>query len=93
MFISHWNLFDKMLSEILNFRYSCFQNRRPDFISIFMEKLVSWEAVSSRLGKAKARASERAREDEKRQEEDDGMNDTEAVEMYLDSENEESEAE
>ncbi|XVF54829.1 hypothetical protein PTKIN_Ptkin05aG0213100 [Pterospermum kingtungense] len=33
--------------------YLDFQNRRPDYISIFMEKLVSWEAVSSRLEKAK----------------------------------------
>ncbi|MCD7472545.1 Fibronectin type III and SPRY domain-containing protein 1 [Datura stramonium] len=29
--------------------YLDFQNRRPDYISIFMEQLVSWEAVSSRL--------------------------------------------
>lgn len=58
-----------------------------------MEKHVCWEAVSSRLEKAKARTAERAREDEKSQEEDDGMNDSEAVDMYLDSENEESEAE
>lgn len=56
-----------------------------------MENLVSWEAVSSRLEKAKARAAERAREDEKRQEEDDDVG--AAVEMYLASENEESEAE
>ncbi|KAG5600396.1 hypothetical protein H5410_031766 [Solanum commersonii] len=29
--------------------YLDFQNRRPDYISVFMEKLISWEAVSSRL--------------------------------------------
>ncbi|XP_047270719.1 superoxide dismutase [Fe], chloroplastic isoform X1 [Capsicum annuum] len=34
--------------------YLDFQNRRPDYISIFMEKLVSWEAVSSRLKTATA---------------------------------------
>ncbi|KAA8533939.1 hypothetical protein F0562_031456 [Nyssa sinensis] len=39
--------------------YLDFQNRRVDYISIFMEKLVSWEAVSSRLETAKARAAEK----------------------------------
>uniref|UniRef100_A0A3Q7GUW9 superoxide dismutase n=1 Tax=Solanum lycopersicum TaxID=4081 RepID=A0A3Q7GUW9_SOLLC len=34
--------------------YLDFQNRRPDYISIFMEKLVSWEAVSIRLKAASA---------------------------------------
>ncbi|PIN12428.1 Manganese superoxide dismutase [Handroanthus impetiginosus] len=34
--------------------YLDFQNRRPDYISTFMEKLVSWDAVSSRLEAAKA---------------------------------------
>ncbi|XP_011076548.1 superoxide dismutase [Fe], chloroplastic [Sesamum indicum] len=38
--------------------YLDFQNRRPDYISTFMEKLVSWDAVSSRLEAAKARALE-----------------------------------
>ncbi|XP_020222425.1 superoxide dismutase [Fe], chloroplastic isoform X1 [Cajanus cajan] len=34
--------------------YLDFQNRRPDYISVFMDKLVSWDAVSSRLEEAKA---------------------------------------
>ncbi|KAI9082856.1 hypothetical protein K1719_035186 [Acacia pycnantha] len=33
--------------------YLDFQNRRPDYISVFMEKLVSWDAVSKRLEQAK----------------------------------------
>lgn len=33
------------------------QNRRPDYISIFMENLVSWDSVSSRLESAKAGAA------------------------------------
>ncbi|KAK8657859.1 hypothetical protein V6N13_036078 [Hibiscus sabdariffa] len=37
--------------------YLDFQNRRPDYISTFMEKLVSWEAVSARLEKAKVQAA------------------------------------
>ena len=37
--------------------YLDFQNRRPDYISTFFEKLVSWEAVSSRLEKAKVLAA------------------------------------
>lgn len=43
--------------------YLDFQNRRPDYISTFMEKLVSWDVVSSRLEKAQARAAEREREE------------------------------
>jgi len=30
------------------------QNRRPDFIQTFMDKLVSWDAVSDRYAKATA---------------------------------------
>ncbi|KAF8008810.1 hypothetical protein BT93_K2455 [Corymbia citriodora subsp. variegata] len=37
--------------------YLDYQNRRPDYISIFMEKLVSWEATSSRLEVAKSQAA------------------------------------
>lgn len=74
--------------------YLDFQIRRPDYISIFMEKLVSWEAVSSRLEIAKARATERE-EEEKRKKEDKevGNSDNEAVEMYVDSKSDDSEAE
>lgn len=60
-----------------------------------MEKLVSWEVVSSRLEMAKAQAEERAREDERKRidEEEEEFGDTEMAEMYLDSESDESEAE
>lgn len=71
------------------------QNQRANYVSIFMEKLVSWEVVSSRLEMAKARAEERAREDERkrREEEEEEFGDPEMAEMYLDSETDESEIE
>ncbi|CAH9113039.1 unnamed protein product [Cuscuta europaea] len=55
--------------------YLDFQNCRPDYISVFMEKLVSWEAVGSRLDAAKARVLEREVEEEKRRAEEEGQND------------------
>lgn len=59
-----------------------------------MEKLVSWEAVSSRLEIAKARASEREQEEErKKRDEAERKADKEAVEMYVDSGTDDSEAE
>eukprot|EP00262_Sarcandra_glabra_P010597 TRINITY_DN25895_c0_g1_i1.p1 TRINITY_DN25895_c0_g1~~TRINITY_DN25895_c0_g1_i1.p1 ORF type:complete len:307 (-),score=64.52 TRINITY_DN25895_c0_g1_i1:300-1220(-) len=73
--------------------YLDFENRRDDFVSTFMEKLVSWETVSSRLEMAKARAAERAREEERREQEEEDMVYDEAVEMYLDSDVDSSEAE
>lgn len=70
------------------------QNRRADYVSIFLEKLVSWEVVSDRLDVAIERAAERAREDETRRQEDDAaVTHSEAVEMYLDSDTDDSEAE
>ena len=35
------------------------QNRRPDYISIFMDKLVSWDAVNARYEAAKAAVAEK----------------------------------
>lgn len=60
-----------------------------------MEKLVSWEAVSSRLEIAQFQAAERDKEaEQKRKEEDDTtFAGSEATEMFLDSETEDSEAE
>lgn len=59
-----------------------------------MEKLVSWEAVSSRLEMAKAQAAEREREEwKRREEEEENTADDLATEMYLDSDSDESEAE
>ncbi|PON92464.1 Manganese/iron superoxide dismutase [Trema orientale] len=37
--------------------YLDFQNRRPDYISLFVEKLVSWDSVNARLEAAKAQAA------------------------------------
>ncbi|KAL6008547.1 Superoxide dismutase [Asimina triloba] len=68
--------------------YVDYENRRVDYVSVFMEKLVSWEVVSSRLEMAKARAAERAAEEERKQkeEEDDEKDmEDEPVEMYLES--------
>ncbi|XP_015877712.2 superoxide dismutase [Fe], chloroplastic isoform X1 [Ziziphus jujuba] len=75
--------------------YLDFQNRRADYISIFMEKLVSWEAVSSRLEIAKARAVEREREEElrKREREQAKASESEGVEMYVDNNSDDSESE
>ncbi|XP_010942991.1 superoxide dismutase [Fe], chloroplastic isoform X1 [Elaeis guineensis] len=68
--------------------YLDYENRRADYVSIFIEKLVSWDIVSSRLDIAMARAAERAREDERRRQEDDvEITNSEAVEMYVDSDN------
>lgn len=60
-------------------------------MSVFLEKLVSWEVVSSRLEMAMARASDRAKQGDGNEENE--MSDGEAVEMYLDSESDDSEAE
>lgn len=58
-----------------------------------MEKLVSWDVVSSRLEIAMERAAERAREKDTKEENEHIQGDDEGEEMYLDSENEDSEAE
>ncbi|KAL7588769.1 superoxide dismutase [Fe], chloroplastic [Lactuca sativa] len=42
--------------------YLDFENRRPDYISVFLDKLVSWEAVSLRLEAAKVLVAEREKE-------------------------------
>lgn len=74
--------------------YLDFQNHRADYISIFLEKLVSWEAVSSRLEIAKARATQQEEEEQRKRDEEEGKtSDNEPVEMYLDSESEDSEVE
>ncbi|XP_004508271.1 superoxide dismutase [Fe], chloroplastic [Cicer arietinum] len=69
--------------------YLDYQNRRPDYISVFMNKLVSWEAVSSRLEQAKAVIAEREREEErKRREEEEKSTTSEATptpEIFADS--------
>ena len=62
----------------------CFaQNRRVEYINTFMEKLVSWETVSTRLESAMARAAQR--EQEGSDTEDEEKPDEEEPEVYLDS--------
>ncbi|KAF5456198.1 hypothetical protein F2P56_025705 [Juglans regia] len=74
--------------------YLDFQNHRPDYILLFIEKLVSWEAVSSRLEIAKARDAEREGEEErKKRAEEEKMADSKGVEMYLDNDTDNSEVE
>nr|CAD1830032.1 unnamed protein product [Ananas comosus var. bracteatus] len=69
-------------------------NRRADYVSTFLDKLVSWEVVSSRLENAINRATERAKADEKRRQDDDvEATSRKPVEMYLDSDNDDSETE
>ncbi|CAN6461205.1 unnamed protein product [Victoria cruziana] len=41
--------------------YLDYQNRRPDYVSVFLEKLISWDAVSARLEAAEAKAVEKAK--------------------------------
>ncbi|WOL04559.1 iron superoxide dismutase [Canna indica] len=45
--------------------YLDYENRRDEYVAVFLEKLVSWEVVSHRLDIAIKRAADRAREDEK----------------------------
>ncbi|WZZ20752.1 hypothetical protein YC2023_122139 [Brassica napus] len=59
------------------------ENRRAEYINIFMEKLVSWETVSTRLESAMARAAQR--EQEGTYTEDEENSEDEEPEVYLDS--------
>nr|AAC63378.1 iron superoxide dismutase [Zantedeschia aethiopica] len=74
--------------------YLDYQNRRPDFVSTFMDKLISWEAASARLEAAmaqaaEAQAAERAREEEERRKEEEEDEETRDdggdMKMYVDS--------
>ncbi|XP_073125455.1 superoxide dismutase [Fe], chloroplastic-like isoform X5 [Henckelia pumila] len=74
--------------------FQILQNRRPDYISIFMEKLVSWDVVSLRLEAAKAQAAEWEREElKKRENEETDGSISEAAEVYLESDADDAEAE
>ncbi|XP_020865907.1 superoxide dismutase [Fe] 2, chloroplastic isoform X2 [Arabidopsis lyrata subsp. lyrata] len=63
--------------------YLDFENRRAEYINTFMERLVSWETVSTRLESAMARAVQR--EQEGTETEDEENPDDEEPEVYLDS--------
>ncbi|XP_024991353.1 superoxide dismutase [Fe], chloroplastic [Cynara cardunculus var. scolymus] len=72
--------------------YLDFENRRPDYILTFLDKLVSWETVSSRLEAAKVRVAE----SEKEMAEIDADEDLDTIEpedtdMYFGSEAEDAE--
>ncbi|GFP89408.1 pentatricopeptide repeat-containing protein at1g02060 chloroplastic [Phtheirospermum japonicum] len=71
--------------------YLDFQNRRPDYISTFMEKLVSWDAVSSRLEAAQTLVAEREKEEERIKTDYEDEQALEARKMYS-SDGDESEA-
>ncbi|KAL0734340.1 hypothetical protein Bca4012_010550 [Brassica carinata] len=62
--------------------YLDFENRRAEYINIFMEKLVSWETVSTRLESAMARAAQGEQEGTDTEDEE---NLDEEPEVYLDS--------
>ncbi|XP_010432693.1 PREDICTED: superoxide dismutase [Fe] 2, chloroplastic-like [Camelina sativa] len=59
------------------------KNRRAEYINTFMEKLVSWETVNTRLEAAMVRATQREQEGTDTEEE--ANPDDEEPEVYLDS--------
>nr|ARX97647.1 iron superoxide dismutase [Kandelia obovata]ARX97650.1 iron superoxide dismutase 3 [Kandelia obovata] len=83
-----WDYYPLLTIDVWEHAYYLdYQNRRPDYISVFMEKLVSWEAINHRLQIAKAQATERENE-EKRKREEEEMNAVygQAAGMYVDPE-------
>ncbi|KAM7491802.1 hypothetical protein LguiA_034723 [Lonicera macranthoides] len=74
--------------------YLDFQNRRIDYIATFMDKLVSWEVVSSRLEIAMDKTTRRESEEQKRKEEEDRQKaGREFKEMYMESDGDDSDLE
>ncbi|XP_021744707.1 superoxide dismutase [Fe], chloroplastic-like isoform X2 [Chenopodium quinoa] len=58
-----WDYYPLLTIDVWEHAYYLdFQNRRPDYISIFMENLVSWDAVNARYEAAKSLATERGKE-------------------------------
>ncbi|XP_021753935.1 superoxide dismutase [Fe], chloroplastic-like [Chenopodium quinoa] len=58
-----WDYYPLLTIDVWEHAYYLdFQNRRPDYISIFMENLVSWDAVNARYEAAKSLAMEREKE-------------------------------
>ncbi|XP_054822028.1 superoxide dismutase [Fe], chloroplastic-like [Prosopis cineraria] len=85
-----WDYYPLLTIDVWEHAYFLdFQNRRLEYISVFMDRLVSWEAVSLRLEQAKAQVAEREREDERkrREEEEETLTPREATteEIYPDS--------
>ncbi|XP_028804279.1 superoxide dismutase [Fe], chloroplastic isoform X1 [Neltuma alba] len=85
-----WDYYPLLAIDVWEHAYFLdFQSRRPEYISMFLDKLVSWDAVSFRLEQAKAQVAEREREDERkrREEEEETLTPREATteEIYPDS--------
>ncbi|TKY44458.1 Superoxide dismutase of Fe 2 [Spatholobus suberectus] len=82
-----WNYYHPLLTiDVWEHAYYIdFQNRRPDYISVFMDKLVSWDAVSSRLEQAKALIVERERENERKRREEKLTSSEATAEIYSDN--------
>ncbi|XP_042432072.1 superoxide dismutase [Fe], chloroplastic-like [Zingiber officinale] len=88
-----WNYAPLLAVDVWEHAYYLdYENRRADFVSVFVEKLVSWEVVSHRLRIAMEQAAERARK-ETREDDDEEATRSDAVEMYLDNESDDSETE
>ncbi|XP_074568348.1 superoxide dismutase [Fe], chloroplastic isoform X2 [Curcuma longa] len=88
-----WNYAPLLAVDVWEHAYYLdYENRRADFVSVFVEKLVSWEVVSHRLQIAMEQAVETGRE-EMREDDDEEVPRSETVEMYLDSESDDSETE
>nr|BAS29464.1 iron superoxide dismutase [Suaeda maritima] len=55
-----WDYYPLLTIDVWEHAYYLdYQNRRPDYISIFMDKLVSWDAVNARYEAAKAAVAEK----------------------------------
>ncbi|CAK7336892.1 unnamed protein product [Dovyalis caffra] len=90
-----WDYYPLLTIDVWEHAYYLdFQNRRPDYISTFMEKLVSWDAVSARLEVAKARAAEREIEEarKKKEEEEKNFTDKNPPEIFIDGVADDSES-
>lgn len=58
-----WNDYPLLTIDVWEHAYYLdYQNRRPDFISVFMEKLVNWDAVNARYEAAKTAAAQKQEE-------------------------------
>ncbi|KAL2326658.1 hypothetical protein Fmac_025716 [Flemingia macrophylla] len=83
-----WNYYHPLLTiDVWEHAYFIdYQNKRTDYISVFMDKLVSWEAVSSRFEQTKALILQREVENERKREEEEKLKSGEATaEIYSDS--------
>lgn len=73
--------------------YLDYENRRMDYVTTFLEKLVSWEVVGLRLEAAMALTAERARDEMRSEEQENDNSDGDAEEIFMDSESDVSDSE